>query len=438
LFRLFVESGLDLQVQRLDTGSRYYTALPALIQAGMPIDLIRTVLDRGADPNGLLPKPDHRDRELSALSAAIKMDNLPVFDLLIERGADINGVDILIGYSPWHIPVFAAANLLATVGPSKYAPWMRACLAHGADVNQVVRLKYNTTPLHHFMDSVTSWEADGESDPIGGLKLLLNAGATPNGLGRRLTLRHHWYQGGGIEDPQSSCLDLLLRGWDGGRLDKLSATDSKFRATVQLLIDHGAARNDPACLLADYTAPSRANFTLWWSGMFKDGHGRAALSSMLIMDVPRQDASEVLWDYIWKLGRADLGNPTILGNLNNGVVRELVARGADINYARPRWVDADVTDTPVLHALCQVFVARLAEFPPMLAEPHSSCLTPEITVATRQTHLVRFLVEGGADPDIKVDGRSAGDILMGYARTDGASQPVADHLHDLCRDLSPL
>jgi len=151
----------------------------------MPTEVIRTLLDRGTDPNALFrcklaKRANHyHDLDWSPLSAASRTDNFPVFGLLLERGADINAVGH-IGSSTMPNPLFAAAHMLAVGGFGRYARWIRACRDNGADFNlHLLRVaywrygvypadyrhradhrwsekKYGFTPLQHFIASVDS------------------------------------------------------------------------------------------------------------------------------------------------------------------------------------------------------------------------------------------------------------------------------------------
>jgi hypothetical protein len=98
------------------------------------------LLDRGADPNvlqqrNIIPCP----RALTPRTAAMFQHNYgptEVLDLLLKYGADIYGKEQLdqpISQAS-HIPLFAAAEAMATAGTIR----MQWCLKHGANLNPAV------------------------------------------------------------------------------------------------------------------------------------------------------------------------------------------------------------------------------------------------------------------------------------------------------------
>ncbi|EPE09523.1 hypothetical protein F503_07299 [Ophiostoma piceae UAMH 11346] len=86
-------------------------------------------------------KRGQRGELVSPLSAAILNDNHVVFDLLLRRGANINGVDLgLKRHGPkkyaLHIPIFAAAWMAARDYTNGFR-WLASCIANGADPNHL-------------------------------------------------------------------------------------------------------------------------------------------------------------------------------------------------------------------------------------------------------------------------------------------------------------
>lgn len=84
---------------------------------------------------------------ISPLSAAVLCDAKKVFNLLIERGADINGPKLdFTKHGPTthalHIPIFAAANVLARRKSHESGEyWINRSVALGADINQMALCK---------------------------------------------------------------------------------------------------------------------------------------------------------------------------------------------------------------------------------------------------------------------------------------------------------
>lgn len=100
---------------------------------------------------------------MSPLSAALISNRSEDFQLLLDRGADINGVPNLppraLPIRPLHVPVCAAADIMAGRGTHL----VQACLDHGADINFVVRIRLDdgsvsvTTPLLAYLRAVLSF-----------------------------------------------------------------------------------------------------------------------------------------------------------------------------------------------------------------------------------------------------------------------------------------
>ena len=101
----------------------------------LALERVKSLLDEGADPN----LPSHtwsawRLKYASPLSNAIKVNSIPIFNLLLERGADIHGMEVYRHISctiPMHIPIFAAACSISYHGTTT----MQRCLDLGADIN---------------------------------------------------------------------------------------------------------------------------------------------------------------------------------------------------------------------------------------------------------------------------------------------------------------
>jgi hypothetical protein len=109
------------------------------IARGAPTWIIRSMLDRGADPNTVVIKRGVTIR--TPLSAAIERGSVEVAELLFERGASLNGVEdggrlwhrgMVIRQTYKHIPVFAAAGHMARTGSTDM---MDLVLRRGADIN---------------------------------------------------------------------------------------------------------------------------------------------------------------------------------------------------------------------------------------------------------------------------------------------------------------
>lgn len=193
LLRTYVHSRASFQSFTEGRETKDDFTLANVIMANVSIDIVRTMLDLGAGPNQLTYVG--RSIKLSPLSAAIKMNNEPVFDLLIERGASVNAHPVQHIYDhvgaypysrPSHIPIFAAAEAMGDCETSL----LPKCLQMGADINTVSfhlpgagwYLIETTTPLLTYIDSTLAASRFKESEAVAkaieGLALLLRCGAS--------------------------------------------------------------------------------------------------------------------------------------------------------------------------------------------------------------------------------------------------------------------
>ncbi|KAM7217948.1 hypothetical protein V8F06_006631 [Rhypophila decipiens] len=137
-------------------------------------DHIRELLDAGADPNSanLVSVSAHYNefgnrlsRSTSPLSSAIQADRPDLVRILIDRGANVNGrLTALVKKSPalpHHVPVCAAAFTMAHEGQDSSS--MQQLLACGAVLNICVPFcdtkgaSKQTTPLAIFLTQVSRW-----------------------------------------------------------------------------------------------------------------------------------------------------------------------------------------------------------------------------------------------------------------------------------------
>ncbi len=140
LLRFLLDRGADLRAEDR-TGA---TALSLAVRSA-DIDVVRFLVARGLDPNALAPV---------ARRIAFARRDRPTTDYLMTNGASAGG-DLLITAATWH-PTDVVARLIEA----------------GADVNASNAAQYGRTPL---LTAVTS-EAEGADT----LKLLLDHGADPN------------------------------------------------------------------------------------------------------------------------------------------------------------------------------------------------------------------------------------------------------------------
>ncbi|EOO01232.1 putative ankyrin repeat protein [Phaeoacremonium minimum UCRPA7] len=403
--RIFYDWALDWQVKRCGHGPDVYWPLVKLIASGVSVDVVRLLLDRGADVNRL--DSYKHITFLSPLSAAIFANSADVFRLLISRGANIHGTPLSKPtFGCLHVPVFAAAHMIAT---SEHGiEMMRLCLDNGADINQTVLLvglpsgivyehsrwncdrypqSYLGTPIWVFLDSITSWSEDSVPDLIEALDFLHEqkaSTATP-AVGFP-----HYYEGPIY--PQFlqpvKLLEMLLNKWYV-RILRLP----RGLEVIATLINHGAAE-DTTWFLVRYSLRSpwpflgskRLDREQVWEGLAK-------LAETFITNLPPDQLNKVLCGYINELW---LENRRVI-RLNEAVIGFMLAAGANIN-AR---FGALGMEAPGGKTILQMICAELnTPVPGRGLRPHST------------NGLLRFLISREADPHLLFQGKTCFDILL--------------------------
>ena len=163
LIRIYYERLRGIAVADLNIGpSSVFQQIPRHIRSTHDAVIVEAILDgehnldRAVPPQTdesqpmawrsipLVDRPVQRGQRgelVSPLSAAILNDNRAVFDLLLKRGANINGVDIgLKRHGPkkyaLHIPIFAAAWMAARDFATGLR-WIAVCIEYGANPNHL-------------------------------------------------------------------------------------------------------------------------------------------------------------------------------------------------------------------------------------------------------------------------------------------------------------
>ncbi|CAH0037972.1 unnamed protein product [Clonostachys solani] len=236
--------------------------LVALIRRGASLSLLEALIDKGGDPNGVT-RGAEKTTLRSPLSQAIEMGSVPVFELLVGKGADVNGRlecfgkfhhkpdDPFVYRRPEHIPIFAAASRMARTGR---CDMMDLCLGHGADINMLapaflgnrftsIDLEYARffvmTPLLCYLEEIQRWPVNTGLDPMNGIAYFIERGADAQ-LAEKTDAKGAWM--GRSQTNRAahvSGLEILLSKWDVKGLEE----DQLFNTVGRLVeLGSGASR----------------------------------------------------------------------------------------------------------------------------------------------------------------------------------------------------
>lgn len=193
LLRTYVQSRASFQPVTEGRKIKYDFTLVDAILGKVPIDIISAMLDRGADPDQLTYVG--QQTKLSPLSAAIKLNNEPVFDMLIEKGANIHGPPVEVIWNTPHaypysrssqVPIFAAVETIGHFETSL----LQKCVQLGADINAtswvLPQTDWNyadtTTPLLTYIKIILGGsqfkKPEEAAKAIEGLALMMKCGAS--------------------------------------------------------------------------------------------------------------------------------------------------------------------------------------------------------------------------------------------------------------------
>jgi hypothetical protein len=250
LLRTFLKSELSKQINQR---CRSNLPLVSTILRKAPFEVVEMLLHEGADPNRFERHKDAR----TPLSAAIMANSLPVFELLIQKGARMNFQDEehFDHRGPFHVPIFAAALAIAK---QRNTAFMQRCLDMGVNINYDVdfdwsfpaearRLEWlcdcwKITPILLYLITINSFAPNpARLRPADGVRYLLDRGAeinVPDG-----------------DDPTSkfqrktfSAVEIMLLKW---RLKQLA--DPEFFALIRVLVEKGSGKSRTADILIQAT-----------------------------------------------------------------------------------------------------------------------------------------------------------------------------------------
>ncbi|KAH7419571.1 ankyrin repeat-containing domain protein [Cadophora sp. MPI-SDFR-AT-0126] len=373
-------------------------SLPSVIRTGGSPELVRALLDHGVDVNTheRLYGPKQHHIIATPLSTAILENRMSIFDVLIEKGADINGTEHCNPFhrqtpypfrQPLHLPIYAAAISMAKHGMTAM---MERCLDLGADINFISRNREHpaafavlTTPILTYLSAIKQWDEDAKLHPLDGLQFFLRHQAE-----LEIPLN---FKKPGLEKEYvqtESTVEVLLDKWG---INKLG--NPHFFATIEFLIDKGAGKDTFNRILTKYKTAGEVvplglpqNWTRLANLFIKRycSGTDPTIKNTLLRTVLRRYPPH------------DFGG---FHDIDRCTVRSVIAAGADIN--------AHNGGSTILHEICGH--RDLATFSHICGhEDISAC-----GYVRRMCSFFTFLHDIGADPRIVINGKSPIDVLLG-------------------------
>jgi len=403
---LLFESGVYAQIKSVSAAD---WCLTRIIKNATSPDLVRLLLDCGADPNHVEVIGKQR---LSPISAAIIANSMPVFDLLLDRGADINGKDYHCPSAllPWNIPIFAAAQSMAKNG----IIFLQKCLHNGANINHTAHLFRSRksrgsnylcstpTPIYVYLDSINNWDVAQAIAPFKGLTFLLENGASLEFP----TITHDspYCSWRGFREPAMYETLLDKRG------PKYLAVPEFFR-TLELFTQKGISNEDFIRLSLKYKYDSK--------GQKSDLviQGWKSLLLVLLQNKKTVEKGQLFVTYIDRMGKDNYRKyypissgikpdpPRNLGSIQLATVDALVDSGIDINCRKD-----DPDGGTALHNICWV-----ENFEESRQRIYRSCHFgdfPTRRYAEETQELVQLLMNKGANPMSLYQGKTTFEILL--------------------------
>ncbi|KAM7190472.1 hypothetical protein V8F33_009455 [Rhypophila sp. PSN 637] len=262
LVRRFIEARLASHFAQSMLNVLFLRIMERTLDIDVDEKLIEILLEDGADPNCVdyLPEgdtalnlpPQAQDEPTSSwspLSHALCAGRGDLFQLLIEKGANINGPfpwqnGIDECRLPLHVPVCAAAFRMADADEDSWC--MELCIEHGADLG--IRVPYYDesrnmvsfiTPPAVFLQSVEEWGEQEHPNLIEKLEFLLIHGALSPDTIKPEKPRHDEIKFKGIPfSPPESCFDWLMKQRDA---ESSSKDYPALLSALKLLIRHGTS-----------------------------------------------------------------------------------------------------------------------------------------------------------------------------------------------------
>ncbi|CAM1507490.1 Fc.00g071310.m01.CDS01 [Cosmosporella sp. VM-42] len=450
------------------------TSLVPFIKRDAPVYLLREMLEQGADPNLLVHDTSGDSAALaSPLSAAIERGSVPVFDLLVENGADIQGSIRCLGFfeipdklflycRPKHLPIFAAAERMGRTGSMDM---MHRCLRSGADINSMAPALFGhyvskgyfaKTPLLAYLESIEKWPVENGLLPSAGIAYFLNHGAHIQRINHDERKIWPWlYESSGWwrdnRVPALSTIELLLYKWG---LSKLH--ESQFFETIKYLVENGGTGGRERVILVAFSMDWKPKWTSWiwnWRRMDLDHpdyvpewwvivrliidklqrehsgfcgwlvHTTKLDSKPRILieckiEITQEDKDIILFEVL--LERA--GRPHFYSTLGRLITDRIQAEGADINgRVGPK---GQTILFHWCHKLNQVYLDKSDDFRFSYAVNVMMVKSKEFCIS---------LVNKGADPFLTVGDQTAVDVLL--SGVESAQKVKKNYLVELAQSI---
>ncbi len=221
VFRLFLERGLDVNAKSSDGTTPLFWAI-----ALKDKDLVRAILERGADVNTPYPAALGGGNVLTPLSEsftwATEGEKMPLLNFLLDKGVDPN-VYTPDGWTPLHIAAYCGDRQT-----------LAALLAHGANPNALLKQDtHHAKPSFPLGRSAIQLAARGGYPDIVSLLVKVTANLSPVDAATggqadalRRALDSHTVSPDAVDETGTPLLTLAARSGDA--------------ATVTLLLDKGA------------------------------------------------------------------------------------------------------------------------------------------------------------------------------------------------------
>ncbi|KAH6673227.1 hypothetical protein B0J14DRAFT_66456 [Halenospora varia] len=431
ILRQFLKAGLGAQLRScFQDQPEFDISLVSLIQHDAPPELVKAFLDDGC-PVNRLEKTGQR-LLVSPLTAAIMANSIPMANLLLERGADINGKNVYFiprkdrcynfeeadGEPPeyyaysraLHIPVFAAAWKMVQNGTAM----MEWCLNNGADINSLSHLMHKRTsyytpcwkhtPVFTYLDSLQFRKSFKKLKPIEGLQYLVEHGAKleVGELPRVPKPSQYWIP------HVTTTVEFLLDKWGLLRLN-----EPGFFATIQYLVENQGFKGLTEGIFEKFLLRYSWNRVLHdW----EDSSGWKKFMDLLLShNLGPEDNNHLLFSLIVRL----CSRPDTLGVLERSAVESLIKTGANINMGRPGFEKATA-----LNQVCSVFINDGFGNYHICKSHHTEDDLGDCAAVLAKCKFLSYLLKSGADPNIGLPGRTAIDILRDKKSTTSGVEKI--------------